>query len=82
MGRVRNVEDDEPLHHLAALKTGGKGLEVDLHALQAGIERCRSVSPYFMVGGGRLVKAEETGMPDLAGDNGGRAKVVLYLPTD
>jgi hypothetical protein len=42
-----------------------KGLEEDLHALQAGIERWRRVSPYFMVGGGRLVgegKSRKAGM--------------------
>jgi hypothetical protein len=65
VGRVRNAGDDEPLHHLAALNTRGNGMEGYSHALQAGIERWRRVSPYFMVGGGRRSVEAETGKPDL-----------------
>lgn len=53
VGRVRDVVGcDQPLHHLAGVKLRTKDLEEDLHALQAGIERWRRVSPYFMVEGG------------------------------
>lgn len=65
MGRVRNDGDEQPLHHLAGVRVRERGLEMDLHALQAGIERWRRVSPYFMVGGGRLVEAAEAGKPDV-----------------
>jgi hypothetical protein len=50
VGRVRNDGDDQPLHHLAAANVSEKVLRRYLHALQAGIDRWRSVSPYFMVG--------------------------------
>jgi hypothetical protein len=55
VGRVRDDGYEQPLHHLAGVYARSKGLEEDLHALQAGIERWRRVSPYFMVGGGWLV---------------------------
>lgn len=52
VGRVRDDGYDQQLHHLAGVDMRRKRLEGDLHALQAGIERWRRVSPYFMVGGG------------------------------
>jgi hypothetical protein len=52
VGRVRDDGYEQPLHHLAGVYARSKGLEEDLHALQAGIERWRRVSPYFMAGGG------------------------------
>jgi hypothetical protein len=82
VGRVRNAGDDQPLHCLTAVSLRGDALDVDLHALQAGIERWRSVSPYFMVGGERLVEASRKWEAGFGGNNGGRAKLVLYLPTD
>jgi hypothetical protein len=49
VGRVRNDGDDQPLHHLAVANVSEKVLGGNLHALQAGIDLWRSVSPYFMV---------------------------------
>lgn len=54
MGRVRKAGDEQPLHHNAVMAVSEEELydcEGDLHALHAGIDRWRSVSPYFMVGG-------------------------------
>ena len=52
VGRFRDYGYDQPLHHLAGVDMRKKDLGEDVHALQAGIERWRRVSPYFMVGGG------------------------------
>lgn len=68
------METAGPLHHLAAANVSEMVVEGNLHALQAGIDRWRSVSPYFMVweaGGGRKWEGGS------GRNNGCRAKLVL-----
>jgi hypothetical protein len=78
VGRVRNDGDDQPLHHLAVANVSEKMLRGCLHALQAGIDRWRSVSPYFMVREVGEVESWESGG---LWNNGCGTKLVLYLAT-
>jgi hypothetical protein len=78
VGRVRNDGDDQPLHRLAAANVSEKVLRGNLHALQAGIDRWRSVSPYFMVREVGEVESWESGG---LWNNGRGTKLLLYLAT-
>jgi hypothetical protein len=78
VGRVRNDGDDQPLHHLAAANVSEKVLRGYLHALQAGIDRWRSVSPYFMV---EEVGGVRSWVSGGLWNNGCGTKLILYLAT-